>query len=248
MRSKHLGWSALSLLIALGAWYVAARTSPLVPGYSALLATLNKLAQGELWQNIAASVSRVLAGFTLAAASGSALGLLMGWFPSVRAIVNPWVQFIRMVPSIAFLSLVVVFLGIGEGPKVFVIWLAAFLAITVAMMEGVANVDPIYIKAAKVMGASPWTLFTRIVLPASFPYMLVGFRLGLANAWTTVVAAELIAASHGIGYMIEQASEYNETSVIVIGILVIGLIGLVMDRGVQWLEVHLTAWQEKVGA
>lgn len=238
---------AISLAVALLVWQLAVEVSPRVlPSFSSLATTLVKLAKTSLWINIFASLDRVLIAFVIAAITGTIVGFLIGWFPNIRLVIEPWVQFIRMVPSIAFVPLVVVFFGIGNGSKILVIWLAAFLTITVGMMQGVTNVDPVYIKAARVLGANEWTLFGRVIVPATVPYMLVGFRLGLANAWTTVVAAELIASSHGLGYMIEQASEFYEVSVIVIGIIMIGIIGILMDRGVQWLEARVTRWKDNV--
>lgn len=244
--NRWLG-GGLSLVVALIVWQIAVAFSPrILPSFGLLYVTLVHLAGSTLWGNLFASLYRVLIAFLIATVSGTVLGFLMGWFPNIRIIVEPWVQFTRMIPAIAFVPLVVVFFGIGNGSKILVIWFAAFLTITVSMMQGVMNVDPVYIKAARVLGANEWTLFGRVIIPATVPYMLVGFRLGLANAWTTVVAAELIASSHGLGYMIEQASEFYQVSVIVIGIVMIGVIGILMDRGVQLVEARVTRWKDNV--
>jgi NitT/TauT family transport system permease protein len=235
----------LSLLIGVGAYYLATLLSSNVPSYGSLISTLGSLAGSFLWTDIRASLIRVGVGFALAAVTGTAAGCLMGWYAPLRLLFEPWVQFIRMVPSLAFIPLVIVFLGIGETPKILVIGLSAFLAITVSVMLGVRNVDPIYLRAARTLGASTGVMFRRVILPATLPYMLVGFRLGLANAWTTVVAAELIASSSGLGYLIENASQYNETPQIIIGIVFIGLIGLLMDQIMHQLERRLGSWQER---
>ena len=144
----------LSLLIGLGAYYLASALNSNVPSYSSLYHTFSQLAGSALWTDVRVSVVRVAVGFALAAVTGTAVGCLMGWYAPVRVLLEPWVQFIRMVPSLAFIPLVIVFLGIKETPKILVIGLSAFLAITVSVMLGVRNVDPVYIKAARTLGAS----------------------------------------------------------------------------------------------
>lgn len=241
---RGLGY-LLSLLIGLGVYYLMTVLNSTVPTYGALSHSFGQLSGSFLWDDVRVSLFRVGAGFLLAAVAGTAAGCLMGWYSPVRVLAEPWVQFIRMVPSLAFIPLVIVFLGIGETPKILVIGLSAFLAITVSVMVGVRNVDPVYIRAARTLGAGTGVMFRRVIVPATLPYMLVGFRLGLANAWTTVVAAELIAASSGLGYMIESASQYNDTPQIVIGIIFIGAIGLVMDQIMHQLERRFGNWQER---
>jgi len=170
----------------------------------------------------------------------------MGWYEPLRLLFEPWVQFIRMVPTLAFIPIVIIFFGIGERPKIGVIALAAFLAITVSVMVGVQNVDRTYIRAARTLGAGTPVLFRRVILPATLPYILVGCRLGLANAWTTVVAAELLGASSGLGYLVQNASTYNDTAEVIIAVICIGVIGLVMDQIMHYLERRFGRWQERV--
>jgi NitT/TauT family transport system permease protein len=235
----------LSVLLGLGGYYAASALNSNIPTYGALYQALRQISGTFLWTDVRTSLVRVGLGFVIAAVAGTAAGCLMGWYSPVRILLEPWVQFIRMVPSLAFIPLVIVFLGIGETAKILVIALSAFLAISVSVMLGVRNVDPLYIRAARNLGAGTGVLFRRVILPATLPYMLVGFRLGLANAWTTVVAAELIAASSGLGYLIEQASQYNNTPQIIIGIVFIGIIGLIMDQAMHQLERRFGGWQER---
>ena len=235
----------ISLVIGFSVYYAASVLNSNVPSYGSLLRTFAQLSGTVLWTDVRVSLVRVGTGFALAAVAGTAAGCLMGWYAPLRVLIEPCVQFIRMVPSLAFIPLVIVFLGIGEMAKILVIGMSAFLAITVSVMLGVRNVDLIYVRAARTLGASTGVMFRRVILPATLSYMLVGFRLGLANAWTTVIAAELIAASSGLGYMIEQASQYNNTQQIIIGIVFIGLIGLAMDQIMHHLERRLGSWQER---
>jgi NitT/TauT family transport system permease protein len=241
---RGLGY-LVSLVLGLAAYYLASVLNQNVPSYSSLFHSFSQLAGSVLWTDVSASLIRVGVGFGIAAVAGTVVGCLMGWYTPLRILLEPWVQFIRMVPTLAFIPLVIVFLGIGQTPKIGVIALAAFLAITVSVMVGVQNVDRIYVQAARTLGAGTGVLFRRVILPATLPYILVGFRLGLANAWTTVVAAELIAASNGLGYLITQSSTYNETPPIIIAIVCIGLIGLVMDQIMHYLERRLGSWQER---
>lgn len=241
---KPLGY-LVSVLLGLAAYYLASVLNKNVPAYSALYSALTHLGWSALWTDIRASLVRVGAGFAIAAITGTAMGCLMGWYTPLRLLFEPWVQFIRMVPTLAFIPIVIIFFGIGERPKIGVIALAAFLAITVSVMVGVQNVDRTYIRAARTLGAGTGVMFRRVILPATLPYILVGFRLGLANAWTTVVAAELLGASSGLGYLIQNASTYNNTAEVIIAIVCIGIIGFAMDQIMHYLERRLGNWQER---
>jgi NitT/TauT family transport system permease protein len=241
-----LAMYALSLVLGLAAYWFAADHNKLVPTYPQLWDALRHLGFSALWSDVQASLRRVGIGFLIAAILGPLVGCLMGWYEPLRLLFEPWVQFIRMVPTLAFIPIVIIFFGIGEGPKIGVIALAAFLAIAVSVMVGVQNVDRTYIRAARTLGAGTPVLFRKVILPATLPYILVGYRLGLANAWTTVVAAELLGASSGLGYLEQSASTYNETPLVIIGVVCIGFIGLIMDQIMHYLERRLGGWQERV--
>ncbi len=240
-------WLGYLLAVALGltAYYVASLVNANVPSYQDLGRSFTGLARTGLLTDIGMSLFRVGVGFGIAAVLGTAVGCFMGWYQPVRVLLEPWVQFIRMIPSLAFIPLFIVFLGVGELAKIVVIGLSAFLAIAVSVMLGVRNVDLIYIRAARTLGASTGVMFRRVILPATLPYMLVGFRLGLANGWTTVVAAELLGATTGLGYVIENASQYNDTGQIIIAIIFIGIIGVAMDQAMHLLERRFGSWQER---
>jgi NitT/TauT family transport system permease protein len=142
--------------------------------------------------------------------------------------------------------LAIVTLGIDEKPKIFVIFLAAFLSAVVSTYQGVVSVDRTYINAARVLGASDATIFRRVIIPASTPFILVGFRIGLGSAWATVVAAELIAAQSGLGFRMQQAQLYYDLPTIFVSLVMIGILGLLMDKIVVIAEERLTNWQERV--
>jgi NitT/TauT family transport system permease protein len=169
----------------------------------------------------------------------------MGWYTIARGLVEPWVQFFRTVPPLALIPLVVVLFGIGEAPKVFVIFVAAFLACVIAAFQGVVDVDRTLLNAARVLGAPTGTIFLRVVVPASMPYILVGMRVGLGSAWGTLVAAELVAAQEGLGYRMQNAQIYIDRPTIFAGLICIGILGLAMDRLLLLAERRLTNWQER---
>ena len=235
----------MSLGLALWSLAAARSSNALLPGpIDVLRAAGALLADGTLWQHTAASLGRVLTGFLLGVALAIPAGFLMGWYRLARGLVEPWVQFLRTVPPLALIPLVIVILGIGEDAKVFVIFLAAFLACVVATFQGVRNVDNTLINAARVLGADDLTIFARVVVPASTPFIFVGMRVALGSAWATLVASELIAAPTGLGRMMQVATQFLQTDRIIVGIIMIGLLGFVMDRLLLLAERRLTAWQE----
>lgn len=200
---------------------------------------------GLLQQDVLASLGRVLAGFLLGSAAAIPVGFLMGWYTVARGVFEPWIQFFRTIPPLALLPLVLVLLGIGEVPKVFVIFLAAFLACVISTYQGVVSVDRTLINAARVLGAKDGTIFAKVVVPASTPFILVGMRVGLGSSWATLVAAELLASQAGLGYRMQQAQYYYDLATIFVGIVAIGVLGLVMDRLLLLAEAKLTGWQER---
>lgn len=237
----------LALIVGLILWEaMTALGRGLLPGPTDVLGVaIDDLANGYLLMNAWASVYRVLLGFAIGSIAAIPLGFLIGWYRIPRLVIDPYLQFFRMIPPLAILPLAIILLGIGETTKVFVIFLSAFLSCVVATYQGVSNVDRTLINAARVLGARDRDLFWRVVVPASSPYILVGMRLGLGGAWTTVVAAELIAAQYGLGRMMQQAELYYDLSTIFVGLISIGVIGLLMDRVFLILDRRLTSWQER---
>ncbi len=236
-----------TLFLGIGIWTVSAILSNniLAPTPLQVVGSFGEaLADGTLWQNTWASVQRVLIGFLLGVGIAIPAGFLMGWYRLGRGLLEPWVQFFRTIPPLALIPLVIVFLGIGEPAKIFVIFLAAFLSSVLATFQGVRNVDVTLINAARVLGAKDFAIFTRVVVPASLPFIFVGMRVALGAAWATVVASELIAAQFGLGRMMQSASQFLDTPRIVVGIIMIGALGFVMDRLLLLLERKLTSWQE----
>ncbi|MFI2704651.1 ABC transporter permease [Cellulosimicrobium composti] len=238
--------SLASLVGGIGVWWVLCLLGFQLPTPAAVLSRGVELAlSGALWTDTWASLRRVLAGFLLGVVAAVPVGFLMGWYAPVRAVLDPWIQFFRMIPPLAIIPLAIVLLGIDEGPRIFVIFLASFLANVVSTYQGVVSVDRTLINAARVLGAKDGTIFLRVVVPASTPFILVGMRIGLGAAWATVVAAELIAAQDGLGRSMQKAQLYYQIDTIFVGLVMIGLLGLAMDRLLLLAEKKLTGWQER---
>lgn len=247
-RVDHRLMVFLSLVVGILVWTLLST----IPSVNAILTNpitiaktfVTELSNKNLITDIVASIYRVLGGFLLGLLVAIPFAFLMGWYDIFRSLFEPWIQFFRTIPPIALIPLVIVALGVGESAKIAVIFVATFLVMVVSIYQGVRNVDPTLIKAARVLGATDKDIFLEVVVPASFPYILVGVRLGLASAWTTLVAAELTGASKGLGNMIMEAGLFFRMDLVILGIILIGLIGFIMDKGVLWLEKKLAGWQE----
>lgn len=245
-RTRLLILNTISIVGGIGIWWILALSGFQLPTPPEVVVKAVQLWNaGLLQQDILASLARVLTGFLLGSAAAIPVGFLMGWYTIGRGLFEPWIQFFRTIPPLALLPLVLVLLGIGEVPKVTVIFLAAFLACVISTYQGVVNVDRTLINAARVLGAKDGAIFLRVVVPASTPFILVGMRVGLGSAWATLVAAELLAAQAGLGYRMQQAQLYYDIATIFVGIVIIGILGLVMDRLLLLAETKLTGWQER---
>lgn len=238
--------NAVSVLTGIGIWWLLSASGLNLPSPAAVGGRAwTLLSNGILIQDIGASLTRVFIGFVLGSALAIPVGFLMGWYTTARGLFEPWVQFFRTVPPLAIIPLAIVLMGIGETPKIFVIFLAAFLACVISTFQGVVNVDRTLINAAHVLGAKDGAVFLRVVVPASTPFILVGMRVGLGSAWATLVAAELIAAQQGLGYRMQNAQLYYDLPTIFVGLITIGILGLLMDRVLLFAERKLTGWQER---
>lgn len=245
-RRRTLVLNLTAVALGIGLWWALALLGFTIPTPPEVLAKAGELwSAGLLQQDVVASLRRVLIGFVLGTALAIPVGFLMGWYTVARGLIEPWVQFFRTIPPLAIIPLAIVLLGIDETPKIFVIFLAAFLVCVIATYQGVVDVDRTLINAARVLGAKDARIFLRVVVPASTPFILVGMRVGLGSSWATLVAAELIAAQEGLGYRMQNAQLYYDLPTIFVGLVAIGTLGLLMDRGLLLAERRLTGWQER---
>lgn len=207
---------------------------------------LEMLKSGQLWGDLQISLSRVLKGFLVSAILGIILGAAMGMSEIVEALFMPIVTTIRQIPIIAWIPLIILWCGIGELSKVVIIVFASFFPILVNTHSGIANTPDEYIEVARLYKLNKWKTFTKVYLPNALPQILVGLKLGLSISWMAVVAAELIAATSGIGYRMSDARSTMHSDILIVCMLVVGLIGIIMDKGLTCLFRLVTPWRNKI--
>ena len=241
---SSMGWvNALVLpspLAVLRKWIeYAMPTAPYAP---ATESWLSWAFSGELLRDTFSSMYRVVVGFAVGAGLALPLGLSMGSSQRVYTWMNPLVQVLRPIPPIAYIPLSILWFGLGNPPAIFLISIGAFFPVLINTIVGVRNVDSIYLRAARNLGANQRTLFLRIMLPAAVPYILSGVRIGIGTAFIVVIVAEMIAVNNGLGFRILEAREYFWSDKIIAGMISIGLLGLGIDLAVTRLNNHLLRW------
>jgi NitT/TauT family transport system permease protein len=197
---------------------------------------------GELIVDSLTSLYRVVVGFLVGAGLALPLGLAMGASRAVYAWFNPLVQLLRPIPPIAYIPLAILWFGLGNPPAVFLIAVGAFFPVLMNTIAGVRQVDGIYLRAARNLGAGGPAMFVRIILPAAVPYILAGVRIGIGTAFIVVIVSEMIAVNNGLGFRILEAREYFWSAKIMAGMITIGLLGLAIDIGMTRLNNHLLRW------
>ncbi|BAJ27147.1 MULTISPECIES: ABC transporter permease [Kitasatospora] len=196
-----------------------------------------------LGEHLAASLRRIAQGTGWAVLFGTALGLAIGTLRPVAVVLEPAVTFLRTLPPLAYLSLLVIWFGIDESPKVWLLLIAALPPVAAATAAAVRGVPGDLLEAARALGAGRWSLLGGVVLPAALPEILTGVRIAVGVAYTSVVAAETINGVPGIGGMIRDAQRYNQTAVVLAGIITIGLSGIVLDGLLKAVERLAVPWR-----
>jgi len=188
------------------------------------------------------SLGRVMIAYLAACVIGNALGLAMARNRWAEAVFRPFYETIRPIPPIAWISMAILWFGLGEMMKYFIIFLSAFASITYTTFSGAQKVDPTLIGAARMLGAGGLHIFTTVVLPASVPYVFSGMQVALGTSWATVVAAEMVRSSEGVGWVIVSGMESNNMQQIMVGIVTIGIVGLLLTSVLRRIETRLCAW------
>lgn len=196
-----------------------------------------------LHQHLLASLRRIAIGAGLGTLLGIAFGLAIGAIPLARTLFEPFVTFLRQLPPLAYFSLLIIWFGIDESPKIWLLLIAAMPPVAVATASAVSGVHRDYLNGARSLGAGRWSVARHVIVPAALPEILVGIRLGVGVAYTSVVAAETVNGTPGIGGMIRDAQRYLHTDVVIMGILVLGLSGLVIDSCLSRAERRLGPWR-----
>jgi len=207
---------------------------------------IGQLSDGSLQKHMYASFMRVVVSFAVGIFMAVIFGFLIGWFRMIRLLLDPVINFFRALPPIALIPLMIIFFGIGETSKIIVLSYAAFFPALVVIYQALVSLDPLYIRAGKTLGATNLEIFRKIILPQLVPHIITACRVSLGVCWATLVAAELIAAQRGIGAMMVEAQNFFQMPPLVLGIILIGVISLLMDAFVRYVEKKATAWQEKI--
>lgn len=214
-----------------------------LPAPTAVLQAAIQLAStGELWNNIYISTARASAGFIIGGVVGFVLGLLNGMFTIAEKLLDTSVQMLRNIPHLAMIPLVILWFGIGESAKLFLVAIGVMFPIYLNTFHGIRTVDPGLIEMGKVYGLRPSAFFWQIILPGALPSILVGVRYALGIMWLTLIVAETIASDSGIGYMAMNAREFMQTDIVVLSILMYALLGKLADAIARWLEAKLLQW------
>ena len=242
-------WLLLSFAAAMLLWFLlsvnpsTARSFPFLPKILEALGTM--VERGALLGDFRSSMISVALGFLLGFVTAVPVAFLMAWYRPVCYIVEPWIQFIRNIPPLAYVPLVVIAAGVGRRPQVIVIWLATFLTMTITIYQGVKNIDETLIKAARVLGAKDKDLFVKVIFPATTPFIITAIRLGVSVALTTLIAAESTGAVAGLGMRIRSLNNSFEVAPMLLYIIIIGIIGITCEKLIKMAERRLTGWQEK---
>jgi ABC-type nitrate/sulfonate/bicarbonate transport system permease component len=248
---KRLGGLA-SIAALMGAWEALARLvlprldplfTILVPPPSLVfMSGVRAAVSGELFQHVLASSQRVLLAWSTVAVIAIPLGIAIGWWPRANRFLGPLIEIVRPIPPIAWIPISILWFGIGMTQNVFIIMIGAFFPVLLNTVHGVRSVDPILIRAALNLGAPPPKLLRKVVLYGALPNIFTGLRIGLGVSWMVLVAAELVAATSGLGFMIEDARNFLRTDVIFMGMVVIGCMGILMERILRRVERALLVW------
>ena len=199
-----------------------------------------------LWQHFAASMLRVFAAFFLACLLAIPVGIAMGMSRVWRGIFDPPIELYRPLPPLAYLPLIIIWFGIDELPKVLLIFLSCFAPLAMAARSGMRSASQEQMNAAYSMGASYTQVIRHVVLPAAMPEILVGMRVAIGFGWSTLVAAEMVAANVGLGQMVLNASNFLRTDIVVMGIIVIGVVAYMFDLLMRWVEHKIVPWKGRV--
>ena len=250
-----LGLSLISIAVLMGLWWTATHMGwikPLfLPKPETIWLAFKQAVAGDLdnhtlWVHFLWSMYRVFSAFFLAVLIGIPVGIAMGVSRIARGIFDPPIEFYRPLPPLAYLPLMIIWFGIGEQAKIILLFLAIFAPVALSARAGVRSVSQEQIQAALSMGASRAQVVRHVILPGAMPEILVGLRIGMGVGWTTLVAAEMVAADAGLGKMVYNASNFLRTDVVILGIIAIGFVAYIFEMVMRWLERTLVPWKGRV--
>lgn len=254
-QGNTLWLSALSIAFLFAVWWLVTAmgwVKPLfVPSPGAIFMKFldivnNGFTGTPFLEHVLISTGRVFGAFVLACVVGLPLGLAMGMSPVMRGILDPPIEFYRPIPPLAYLPLMIIWFGIGETSKILLIFLSIFAPIVLGARSGVRSAAIEQIHAAYSFGATRWQVMRHVIMPSAMPEILTAMRIGIGFGWTTLVAAEMVAATKGLGYMVLSASQFLQTPVVILGIFIIAIIAFAFDLLMRLLEKRLVPWKGRM--
>ena len=244
----YLGEYVALVVVILAVWgimgYMDLLNPVIMPGLPRIGKTFLKLwNKGDFIRHCAISLGRVLRGYSISALCGITLGIFIGLNKHLERITQLLIQLIKPIPPIAWIPLVILWFGIGESGKTFLIFLGGFFTILINVVDGIKQTDKKLIEVSKVMETPTIKHIFKLVIPSAAPNIFTGLRTGLASCWMCVVAAELVSSTTGLGYMIMDARQYGQTDVVIVGMIGIGIIGKIMDSVLKFIEKKVIVWK-----
>ena len=233
------GWQLVSEVVL--PWIDMNLVTLMPPPTAVLLAAWELIQSGELLKHFWASVKREAIAFIYASAA-IPIGILMGWSKTAQNVFEPVFEMLRPIPPIAWIPLAILWFGIGDLQNQFIIFLGIFFPLLINTIAGVKNVEHNIIRAARCLGASEFDVLTKVVFRAALPQIITGVRVGLGVGWMALVAAELVGATSGLGWLISDARSVLRTDIILVGMISIGVAGLVIDQGLRWVAKKMLPW------
>ena len=256
MKNKKIIISAITIFALILVWFLVTNigniSSVILPKPQDVLTAFVKLCtngygtnKDTLMIHMAESMRRLLIAFGLSIVTAIPLGLLSGYFSHVSAVVSPLVEFYRPIPPLAYYTLLVLWLGISEGSKITLLFLAGFAPIFIACVSGVRRINKDYLNASYMLGANKFQTFVNVILPAALPDIFTGIRTAIGVEYTTLVAAEMVAAKRGVGWMVLDASNWLKSDVVFVGVIIMGITGILLNQIILILEKKLVHWAGK---
>jgi ABC-type nitrate/sulfonate/bicarbonate transport system permease component len=252
INAEKIGWGLFAILLFLCFWYIVSRftVKSLIPSPMDVISLFFKslivpIGQYTLIGHIGWSLYRVLVGYIIGSVIGIALGITMGWNLNFRAIIRPIFEMLRPIPPLAWIPFSILWLGIGESTKYFIIFIAAVVPATLNSFDGTVRVDPLLVGAGRMLGANTRQIFTKIVLTSCVPSIFAGLQVGLSNSWAAVLAAEMIRSSEGVGWLIVIGEQNGDTAQVLAGMVSIALIGWILVNIMRGVEDNLCVWNQR---
>lgn len=243
-----------TVVVIFAAWYIVTAaglfSETIIPSpksvVESFLSVVTKGYKGHsLWEHLATSMTRLVIAYLLVVVTAVPLGLLSGYNSKIKAVLEPIVEFYRPLPPLAYYTILVLWMGIGESSKLALLYLAGFAPVYISCVSGVIRIREDYINGACTLGAGKWQIFFYVVFPAALPDVFTGLRTALGVEYTTLVAAEMVAATAGMGWLVLDASNYLRSDTVFMGVIIMGITGILLDKLIRLLEKHMIHWKGK---